>query len=136
MPLLHGCFFRGDSKKETPQPILLEQQKNPAIEKTPKPPDLGQEIEEAFHKFSREREAKYEDVIKRLEALEQDYQHLKESLSLLEHSQEGASVNAQKSREALEVRIETLREQLEEYNTLMLNILSKLSDRQEKKSTP
>lgn len=123
----NSCLFRGNSKRETPEPVALQENPRPPQQDSRPPADLDKEIQKKFHEFSREKEEIYDEILEKLAALEEKYQTLRERIVLLESHQEEASNKDRQSREELESRLEQLKAQLGEYNKLLLNIINKMS---------
>lgn len=115
----------------TPQPGPTTNTKTPSTPST-------KETEKAreSHDLPVERQELYDDILSRLNSMEQDYQFLKDKVSMLEFLVGDASKDSKKTKEEMRVELEKLRAQLAEYNTLILRILSRMSKEQEPSSSP
>lgn len=135
----HGCLFGGNKKKErTPvypvttmtAPQTTPQEKYEEEEAARQERQLRtyrREMDKHFRQFSQGMKEAQEDLIVRIIALEEDYQQIKEKLSLMEFFQDESSKDRAKLQERLEFEFETLREQIDDYNTLLVKILDKIS---------
>ncbi len=135
-----GClfFFGGDKKKEraTVYPVarMTPPKKEPEKEPVKKParqsPPLTAfrlEMNRRFDNLSRETREAQEDLLTSVTALEEDNIQIREALSLLEFFQDESSSEVMKMQEKLEFELGTLRQQVQDYNALMVKILKKIS---------
>lgn len=138
----HGCLFGGNNKKEDkavypvttmPAPAKepeKEPEEQPAKRNNEQNPSLRafqQEVGKELNDLSNEMRETHGDLLTRTAALEEDYKQLTEKISLLEFLQGEASGKTAKMQERLEFELETIRQQIEDYNALLINILDKIS---------
>src|SRR3989338_333410 len=138
----HGCLFGGNNKKEdkavypvTTMPTpTKEPEKEPEEQPAKKQKEqnsslkvLQQEVSKELNDLSKEMKETHGDLLTRTAALEEDYKQLTEKISLLEFLQGEASGKTAKMQERLEFELETIRQQIEDYNALLINILDKIS---------
>ncbi|MFQ5957393.1 MAG: hypothetical protein ACE5KK_06450 [Candidatus Brocadiales bacterium] len=136
----HGCLFGGEKKEErvvypvatktVPQKVPEEEAKRKPVNKPVKQGTTTrafQEIDKRLSKLSQETKEAQEDLLTRITALEDDSQQLKDKLSLVEFLQGESSNEITKMREGLEFELESLREQIEDYNALLIDILNRIS---------
>ncbi|MFQ5862775.1 MAG: hypothetical protein ACE5IC_06590 [Candidatus Brocadiales bacterium] len=137
----HGCLFGGEEKKKgvvypvatttvPPKGPKEEAVKGPVKEPVKRDPThraFRLETDKRLSKLSRETKEAQQDLLTRITALEEDYQQLKDKLSLVEFLHEDSSGEITKMRERLEFELETLREQIEDYNALLVEILNRIS---------
>ena len=138
-----GClYFGGGKKKEraTVYPVARmtppreEPEKEPAKKPVKKPARQGPpqtafrlEMNRRFDNLSRETKDAQEDLLTSVTALEEDNIQIREALSLLEFFQDESSSEVMKMQEKLEFELGALRQQIEDYNALMVKILKKIS---------
>lgn len=130
--ILDSCLYKGNSKRETPEPVAVQEKHRPPPKDSHSPTNLDAEIQKKFLAFSREKEEIYDEILNKLVTLEKKHQALEEKISLLEFLQEENANKTKQSREEIETKIEQLRAQLKEYNALMLNIIQKISTEPQK----
>lgn len=137
----HGCLLGGNGKEEkvvypvatmtTPQRELEKEAEEPPAKRYRERNSLltafRQEVNKELSDLSKETREAQEDLLTRTTALEADYQQLMEKVSLLEFLQGEASSKMAKMQESLEFELETLRQQIEDYNGLLVKILDKIS---------
>lgn len=132
-----GCLFGEKEEKRAvvyPVATAAVPQKRP-VERPVEEPEkklsrskiLQLKIDKRLDDISRETKEAQGDLLVRITALEEDYQQLRDKLSLIEFLQEESSNEMEKMRESLEFEMETLRGQIEDYNALLVKILDKIS---------
>ncbi len=133
----HGCLF-GDKKEEKPvvYPITTMAKPQKGLEKKAEERPSKQErqqrmfrreMDKRFKEFSLETIETQQDILARIIGLEEEYQKIKEKILLVEFFQEETSGEIVKMQEELEAELDTLKMQLDDYNTLLIKILDKIS---------
>ncbi|MCP4364188.1 MAG: hypothetical protein GY800_02690 [Planctomycetes bacterium] len=139
-----GCFFGfGGNKKKDSAPVYPvtkmtppreEPEEEPVKKPVKKPARQGPpqtafrlEMNRRFNDLSRETRDGQEDLLTRITALEEDNIQIREALSLLEFFQDEASGEVIKMQEKLEFELEALRQRIEDYNTLLVKVLNRVS---------
>ncbi|MHC4196779.1 MAG: hypothetical protein ACYSRP_02555 [Planctomycetota bacterium] len=138
-----GCFYFGGNKKDkkaTVYPVAKmpppsEEPEEELVEKPVKKParqGLPQtafrlEMNQRFNDLSRETRDGQEDLLTRITALEEDNRQIREALSLLEFFQDEASGEVIKMQEKLEFELKALGQRIEDYNTLLVKVLNRVS---------
>lgn len=134
----HGCLFGGNKKEErtpvypvttmsAPRTTPQEKHEEEAARQERQLRAYRREMDKHFRQFSQGMKEAQEDLIVRITALEEDYQQIKEKLSLMEFFQDESSKDRAKLQERLEFEFETLREQIDDYNALLVKVLDKIS---------
>ena len=85
------------------------------------------EMNKRFNDLTREARDGQEDLLTRITALEEDNIQIREALSLLEFFQDEASGDVIKMQEKLEFELEALRQRIDDYNTLLVKVLNRVS---------
>ncbi|MEE9558490.1 MAG: hypothetical protein V3V94_03300 [Candidatus Brocadiales bacterium] len=85
------------------------------------------EMNKRFNDLTRETRDGQEDLLTRITALEEDNIQIREALSLLEFFQDEASGDVIKMQEKLEFELEALRQRIDDYNTLLVKVLNRVS---------
>ncbi|MEE9583978.1 MAG: hypothetical protein V3W51_00715 [Candidatus Brocadiales bacterium] len=133
----HGCLFGGEKKEKkaaypvtTMKPPKKELEKEPVerpVRQNPPLKAFGLEMDKRFRNLSREMKETQEDLLTRVTALEVDSQELSDTLLLVEFFQEESVNEMANMQERLEFELEALREQIEDYNALLVTILDRIS---------
>ncbi len=133
----HGCLL-GDKKERKPvvYPVttMAKPQKSleEKAEERPSKQERQQrmfrrEMDKLFKELSLETKETQQDILARITGLEEEYQKIKEKISLVEFFQEETSGEIVKMQEELDVELDTLKVQLDDYNALLIKILDKIS---------
>ncbi len=134
-----GCLFFGRDKKNKKATVYPVTKRTPPIEEPKEepvkkpirqgPPQTAFRLEmnKRFNDLTRETRDGQEDLLTRITALEEDNIQIREALSLLEFFQDEASGDVIKMQEKLEFELEALRQRIDDYNTLLVKVLNRVS---------